>query len=708
MRCKAATVPATVFGTKQQKATSREGAGFGNSKSQYTPSAQNNPVSEEDHKEMLMAKTMIFRPQGVLVLFFLFLLSPLSIFSEVQVLVTASRLEEESLQVPLNTTVLEKEDLQGKTVEEILSLVPGLRLDGYTGSPSQRSLAARGFSENAFGRLVVLVDGERLGGPEMSPPDLSGINTADLERVEVILGAPSSAYGSGAVAGVVHFITKKTGTKPTVQAQAGVDGFLGNRQSLGFTLPLGDFFLKASGFREDFRSRRSRSDSLSQGASASVSWKFLPEWNLGFQGEGLSSQAQLPGSLTQGAYQSNPDQAVNQKDDTGSSTLVFGSSLNGQGDWGTLQVPGSFRTVWRTSDTVSFGSYTSTQLQSLQSAPVMSFALSLGSQGILTLKPQGEFLRQSLELKRYGEISRSALLATYNLTRSTLGPALLADLQWGENLVLSAGLRYDQSTLEVTSNPDTVKDSKTDQAWLGQSGLNYTAGPLRVYGHWARTYRLPFLEEQVSYYGFGDTFNKNLGPEWGHSFDLGTEVRLEGLSAGAKAYLLLMEDEIQSDPVTWVNVNIGRTRHTGATLDARWTGSAGPVKLELGGSATYTQAIFLGGTKDGKVLPLVHPWETQASAGLDLPWNLGLQVSHTWLSGAFGGGDNDNTGPLSKDRNLVNLEGRWTWESGEAGTAVLRLKALNLLDDREPLVYYGGYYPREGRSLQAQLGWSWN
>ncbi len=69
----------------------------------------------------------------------------------------------------------------------------------------------RGLGPN---RTLVLVDGRRLGQGSpytfiQSPaPDLDQIPSGLVERVEVVTGGASAAYGSDAIAGVVNFIMK--------------------------------------------------------------------------------------------------------------------------------------------------------------------------------------------------------------------------------------------------------------------------------------------------------------------------------------------------------------------------------------------------------------------------------------------------------------------------------------------------------------------
>src|SRR6202043_1743149 len=70
----------------------------------------------------------------------------------------------------------------------------------------------RGLGRN---RTLVLVDGRRLaqGSPytfiQSPAPDLDQIPGGLVDRIEVVTGGASAAYGSDAIAGVINFMMKK-------------------------------------------------------------------------------------------------------------------------------------------------------------------------------------------------------------------------------------------------------------------------------------------------------------------------------------------------------------------------------------------------------------------------------------------------------------------------------------------------------------------
>ncbi len=93
--------------------------------------------------------------------------------------------------------------LSALTLSNVLASEPGIAM-GSDGVWST-SINIRGLSEN---RLVTLIDGDRVETATDLTASLSMVDVNDIERVEVIKGAQSSLYGTGAMGGIVNIITK--------------------------------------------------------------------------------------------------------------------------------------------------------------------------------------------------------------------------------------------------------------------------------------------------------------------------------------------------------------------------------------------------------------------------------------------------------------------------------------------------------------------
>jgi hemoglobin/transferrin/lactoferrin receptor protein len=131
----------------------------------------------------------------------------------VPVIVTSTRTAHDLRDIPLSVGVVGAKDFQRKpntNIGDQLKDIPGVQLAGANVAGDRR-IMIRGHSAGA---TLVLVDGVRQ--PEIRNTAGAGftINTADIERVEVIKGPASVLYGSDAIGGVVNIITKKGGNKP--------------------------------------------------------------------------------------------------------------------------------------------------------------------------------------------------------------------------------------------------------------------------------------------------------------------------------------------------------------------------------------------------------------------------------------------------------------------------------------------------------------
>ncbi len=88
----------------------------------------------------------------------------------------------------------------------------GNTTSGLTTAGGISTADLRGLGPN---RTLVLVDGRRLGQGSpytfiQSPaPDLDQIPAGLVDRIEVVTGGASAAYGSDAIAGVINFIMKR-------------------------------------------------------------------------------------------------------------------------------------------------------------------------------------------------------------------------------------------------------------------------------------------------------------------------------------------------------------------------------------------------------------------------------------------------------------------------------------------------------------------
>lgn len=137
-----------------------------------------------------------------------------------QVKVTASRVEQELMDVNLSVSVITEEQIRhsgARTVGELLEDIPGVRINNDGGQGMKR-VKIRG--ENAF-RTLVMIDGQKVAEHKSMSGAPMLIDPSMIERIEVIKGPASVLYGSDAIGGAINIITKKGGNKP-IEGEASV------------------------------------------------------------------------------------------------------------------------------------------------------------------------------------------------------------------------------------------------------------------------------------------------------------------------------------------------------------------------------------------------------------------------------------------------------------------------------------------------------
>ncbi len=151
-----------------------------------------------------------------------------------EVVVTSSRIVRDGFAAPTPVTVVGPEELAAAAtpnIAEYVNRMPQLqgsntarRISGMTGPGLQGAnvLNLRSLSNilNGENRTLVLLDGRRVA--PVTPGgavDINVLPSALMERVDIVTGGASAAWGSDAVAGVVNFILDKkfTGIKGEVQ-----------------------------------------------------------------------------------------------------------------------------------------------------------------------------------------------------------------------------------------------------------------------------------------------------------------------------------------------------------------------------------------------------------------------------------------------------------------------------------------------------------
>ncbi len=124
-----------------------------------------------------------------------------------EVIVSVDRLDKYLKDSPYSIALADKEQIESKnfqSLSEVLDSQPGISMisDGVWST----DLNIRGLSRN---NIVTIIDGTRIETANDISARLSMIDLNDVERIEVIKGAASSVYGTGATGGIVNIVSRQ-------------------------------------------------------------------------------------------------------------------------------------------------------------------------------------------------------------------------------------------------------------------------------------------------------------------------------------------------------------------------------------------------------------------------------------------------------------------------------------------------------------------
>jgi iron complex outermembrane receptor protein len=127
------------------------------------------------------------------------------------VVVSASRAQEQVLDAPASVSVIGVQELQQTvSASSVTALRNEVGIDFSQTGVDRQEVALRGFNNAFSGSTFALVD-YRIGAVPSLGVNIYGIMpnlSSDLDRIEVVRGPGSALYGPGVDAGVVHFLTK--------------------------------------------------------------------------------------------------------------------------------------------------------------------------------------------------------------------------------------------------------------------------------------------------------------------------------------------------------------------------------------------------------------------------------------------------------------------------------------------------------------------
>ena len=534
-----------------------------------------------------------------------------------QVVVTGSKYAKK-----LSEETVSMEVMKGSTLsnQNITSLETGLqKIPGVTVADGQANVrAGSGWSYGAGSRVAVLYDGLPITTADADDAKWSAIPMENIDQVEVIKGAGSALYGTGAENGIINAISAWPTDKPYTKFQL-YSGFYGNppegdmrwwgktpQYFSGFNVAdrrkLGQFdLLSGAGITTD-RGYLDSSDASDIHINEKLRWRIkkVPGLSIGvnavvyyswgktfFAWDSLGHRAYepLPNSITiyhDGRYMVDP--FINYRDSKGNKFSFKYRYLNSSNINSTQQG--------------SIGHRNYADLQYTRMMKKIDLNIVAGAVGMYDMinPPSGD---------------TSSLYGRHN--RADIGLYAQVDKKFFKKLTVNLGLRWEYFNVDHGFRT-SIHDLKYP---LVRLGLNYQmATATFIRGSFGQGFRFPSLAETFVSTNIGSLLyvysNPALKPEKGYGGEVGFRqgfnfgkgsswVGYADIAGFINLYDNMMEFTFgqfgpQSDPLYGLGLssqNIGNTRILGTEVTAGLQGKIAQFKLGLLMGYTYVDARSL-------------------------------------------------------------------------------------------------------------------
>ena len=552
------------------------------------------------------------------------------------------------------TTVLDRgtlDRLPGRTLADVLRHVPGLTFVARDGAGELPMAIARGFFGGGETDYVLLtVDGTPVNDLRTGTAEWTQIPVAAIERVEVLRGGASVAYGDAALGAVVNVVTRaQVPHRLTGELKAGSWGERALQVSL--ERPLGSDRLGLAATAAGTDGWRSRERASNLGLSARYGVR-PGEPASGYARAGIQRlRNEDPGPLTPEQIAGDPRQpnplfeADERRRDlldlAGGGGLMLGAGrLTGDVR---VQVARDHQT--RTLPlTPDIGD---TQFQEARSWALGGRIQYTLARGRSTIVAGLEAERGAYDSRYADPVDHTALRSRGEGVRTKLGQYAELQQQLSGRLRAVAGLRFDFIGHDGTGVETAAHFSQLSP----RLGLNFAysehpSRPGNLYAAWTRSFKAPtayqLYDPRLIPAGEPGAVlnlsNPGLRPQHAAGLELGVYQRLSLAEGGAfaelalSAYRLDVSDEIDFDLRTFKYGNIVQSRHDGVE------GSLGATLLpwlSLRHALTMMRVTFRGGPEAGNRLKSI-PGTVLASA-VHLSFGKGVEgtVTHRFSGSVF-------------------------------------------------------------------------
>ena len=631
------------------------------------------------------------------------------------VVVEASRTGRTAAEIPAAVQIITASEIAASGAKDVVDLlekkVPSLDI-AHVGAanPAFAQIAPRGYGENGFGRLLVIVDGERLNNPDMNSPNLAQIDLGAVRRIEILQGSQNVLHGDAASAGVINIVTEPDGydTHGRIELHGGSWGTIGGGVSLrGGVEDWGTQYWMNGGWEHSDGYRHNNGHDI-YSLGGGVKQNFDGGSYVRVSAFYNDTDADLAGAITKDQWKRNPKTSDGYDDSYRRTTYGLNATA-----YGVLNEDNAVRLAqtvsrrhlqsrgygyWHTDYDIYSYSFTP---EWINTADVFG----LGNELIVG----ATFRYDRNDAANWGRSSYGYSHYKYDFDRQSMGFYAQDTLHLTDTLAVQAGARYERAWNKCTM---AARDGRTyDLTAFDAAVLWNPVDDLKTYLRFSRFYRMPFIDE-VAYASRDDL----ISPERGWRVDGGVDwTFLEDFNFAGNAFVSRTRNEIFYDPNFlyysggWPsfgdNVNApDPVMREGFDVRLAWErDKVAGASLAYG----FVNAEFDGGEYDGNEVPLVSESVVLANARVWLWDDCFVFGGYRYQSERRSISDFANTAEKLKGYGIFHAGVQYAPHYDCVKGLVFRLTVNNLFDKEycDYSTYGTAYYPAAGRSWMLSVAY---
>ncbi len=545
------------------------------------------------------------------------------------VVVTGTRSEQKVEKIPAHVTVITAEDIQNsnaKSIPDLMRSEAGVTVRNLLGNGKNAQVDLRGFGEAAAYNTLVLVDGRRVNGIDLSGVDWTQIPIDQVERIEVVRGTGSVLYGDNAVGGVVNIITKTP--SDTFSATGGVTFGSYNRNRWEASVSGGYKKVAASlsASRDQTDGYRDNNEYDTQDFGGKLFFNATDSLALNLDASYHEDEYGLPGPLKYAQLEADRKSTAN-PDDKGESKDAY---ISGGFDLAVGQA-GDFTAdlFYRSRNSAAVFPDPTSPLATDTDSSTWGVTPRYVWEGDLsnhnnTLIVGVDYYVSEQDTDSFGGFftpigTKTGVAA---IQRDSVGLYISDDFSISKNVILSIGARhekvsYDLKQEDLTGFLGPLDDDTEESENAYQAGVTYLySGKSSVFVRANRSFRFPLTDEivYIDWSTFKIQANTDLKPQIGQHYETGiTHYFTPGSFVNLTLFRAEIENELFYNPSTFGNENHPETRHQGMEVGFKARVSN---KMTVFANYTYEDATFQKDPYKSNNVPAVP--DQKANIGVQL------------------------------------------------------------------------------------------